>query len=131
MAFWLLVALMILSFCSSCTTTKYIPVETIKERTTIKTDTFLMRDSVRDSIFVSIKTKGDTVFSTREIYKTKYLTRATIKTDTVIQRDTIPKIITAERTKTAWEAIIQGLGTGVMIVTVILAIVRVIAKKMG
>ena len=57
---WLLgVIILILLLLCSCTTTKYI--ETIREVTVTKTDTFLQKDSVFCHDSIHVKENGDTV----------------------------------------------------------------------
>jgi hypothetical protein len=72
-----------------CTTTKYIPVETV--RTEYKTDTKI--DSIHTSDSVYIYINGDTVIK----YKERLIYRNKIQKDTIIQRDTIPVIKTEEK----------------------------------
>ncbi|MDR2929060.1 MAG: hypothetical protein LBV41_12810 [Cytophagaceae bacterium] len=73
-------AILLLCFCSSCGTTKYVPVETTK----IEYRDQLVRDSIfsYDSVFV--KQITDTVFFERYkyLYKDKIIRDSIFKTDT-------------------------------------------------
>lgn len=88
----------------SCTTTKYVPVETVRTEWRTKTDTFLLRDSVyvRDSVF--IHQIGDTVWYER--WHTKYIDRwnERIVMDSFIKTDSIQVPYHVERKLSRWEA---------------------------
>lgn len=66
---------LIVLLCSGCTTTKYVPVETIKTDTVYQSR--IERDSVylHDSVYVKEWQKGDTVFRDRDRWHTKYVER--------------------------------------------------------
>ena len=66
---------LIVLLCSGCTTTKYVPVETIKTDTVYRSR--IERDSVylHDSVYVKEWRKGDTVFRDRDRWHTKYVER--------------------------------------------------------
>lgn len=106
--------LLLLVFCLSCTTVKYIevPVETIKTEyiTQFKTDTIIQKDSIDRYI------KGDTVYN----YKYKYIYKTSIAHDTLIVRDTIPVTIKEEVYREVnklydWQKGLMGLGIASML----------------
>lgn len=74
-----------LIFCG-CTTTKYIPVETVRDVYHNTTDT--IRDSIRHTVYVNQYSKGDTVYNDRIEYL--YKDRWKVHDSIVIQRDSIP-----------------------------------------
>ena len=86
---WALLICALIYMCHSCTTVKYVPVETVKE--TVRTEYSVRVDSIRDSIYVIERTKGDTVYLTKEVYKYKNL----LLTDTVYvsKTDTVTKVV--------------------------------------
>lgn len=100
--FYILV-LAILSFLPSCTTTKYVPVETIRTDTLNhyihRIDSITQRDSIVEKIYM----RGDTVVN--EIEKYKYIERIKEVTDTVTEVKTEIKEIPVEVEKelTAWQ----------------------------
>ena len=74
-----------LIFCG-CTTTKYIPVETVRDVYHNTTDT--IRDSISHIVYVNQYVKGDTVYNDRIEYL--YKDRWKVHDSIVIQRDSIP-----------------------------------------
>jgi hypothetical protein len=70
-----------LYFCSSCKTTQYIPIETVRTeyRNKINTDSIFLRDSI------FVKEKGDTFI----MEKYRYFYRDRILRDSVFLRDTL------------------------------------------
>lgn len=74
-----------LIFCG-CTTTKYIPVETVRDVYHNTTDT--IRDSISHTVYVNQYVKGDTVYNDRIEYL--YKDRWKVHDSIVIQRDSIP-----------------------------------------
>lgn len=73
-----------LIFCG-CTTTKYIPVETVRDVYHHSTDT--IRDSISHTVYVNQYSKGDTVYNDRIEYL--YKDRWKVHDSIVIQRDSI------------------------------------------
>ena len=75
------ILILLLCLCNSCSTIKYIPVETVK--------TEYHNNYLRDSIFrydsIFVKEKGDTVFMERY----RYLYRDKIVRDSIFVSDTI------------------------------------------
>lgn len=73
-----------LIFCG-CTTTKYMPVETVRDVYHNTTDT--IRDSIRHTVYVNQYSKGDTIF--KERVESLYIDRWRVRDSIVIQRDSI------------------------------------------
>ena len=88
---WIIVMFLMVSMCSSCTTTRYVPV--VQIRTDTVQITKLQRDSiyVQDSTHVSEKQKGDTLYIEKEKWHTKYIERETHDTVYHATHDTIPQ----------------------------------------
>ena len=65
--------LLIALICGGCSTTKYVPVETIKRDTVYQSK--IEHDSVylHDSVYVKEWQKGDTVYRDRDRWHTKYV----------------------------------------------------------
>ena len=74
-----------LIFCG-CTTTKYIPIETVRDVYHNTTDT--IRDSISHTVYVNRYVKGDTVYNDRIEYL--YMDRWKVHDSIVIQRDSVP-----------------------------------------
>ena len=87
MVLMFLVVFAVMAMCSSCTTTKYIPVPEYH------TDTLIVTQHQRDSIYINDSTviteKGDTV--TIEKWHTKYVQKEVHDTTYISKRDTIPQ----------------------------------------
>ena len=86
---------------AGCTTTKYIPVESVRVDSVHVAK--VQRDSVyvRDSVFVAVK--ADTVFKT----SLKYVYRDRIVRDTIsaLNTDTITRVVEIERKMSRWEVV--------------------------
>ena len=100
--FYILV-LAILSFLPSCTSTKYVPVETIR---TDSLNHYIHRiDSItqRDSIVEKIYMRGDTIVN--EVERYKFVERVKEVADTITEVKTVIKEIPVEVEKelTAWQ----------------------------
>ena len=109
LSFWGILALSAMLWCvllASCSSIKYVPVETI--RTEYRTRDSIRYDSIyqRDSVYLMFK--GDTVYKYKEKYLYKYLFLN--KTDTVIKTDSIQVPYPVERQLTKWQAIKIELG---------------------
>lgn len=110
---WLLgwaTAITLLCAMCSCTSVKYVPVETIK------TDSVRVVDVRRDSIFVMdsviIREKADTVYVTR--WRTEF--REALKVDTlqVLRVDSINTVIEVEKKLTKVQQLKMDVGAGVL-----------------
>ena len=73
-----------LIFCG-CTTTRYIPVETVRDVYHNTTDT--IRDSVSHTVYVNQYVKGDTIYNDRVEYL--YKDRWRVRDSIVILRDSV------------------------------------------
>ena len=89
--FWLFIALLVVGWLTSCTTTKVVTVEKVKTDTTYITKH--QRDSIwlHDSIYVHEWMKGDTVYRDRIQCHTKYVEKQV--RDTIYQHrvDSVPQ----------------------------------------
>ena len=96
-----------------CTTTKYVPIESIRTEYINKVE--------KDTVIINndrlIKEKGDTVY----IVNTKYVYKTKNKIDTILRIDTIPIIQEVEVIKEVnrlkdWQIILMVLGGGMVAV---------------
>ena len=103
---------------ASCTTTQYVPVETVR------TDSVRVVDVRRDSIYIMdsviVKSKADTVYITR--WRTEY--NEALRIDTLLREriDTMTVEKTVEKQLTEWEQLSLDVGNGVLWVAIIAAI---------
>lgn len=110
----------------SCTSVRYVPVETVK------TDSIRMVDVQRDSIFVHdsvyIREKADTVFVTK--WHTEF--REFLKVDTLfVERvDSVNHVVEVERDFTNKETVLMNTGRGVLWAVPIILIVYLIYRKL-
>jgi hypothetical protein len=117
-AWWLVVLAVLLWCASSCTTTQYVPVETVR------TDSVRIVDVRRDSVYVIdsviVKSKADTVYVTR--WRTEY--KEVLNIDTLISErvDTLTVEKVVEKELTEWEELSMDVGNGVLWVAIIAAI---------
>ena len=94
---------------SSCTTTKYVPVETVRTDTTYISKH--QRDSIwlHDSIYMKEYQQGDTIYVLRDRWHTKYVEKQVRDTTYIHQTDSIPKPYPVEvkvpRELTWWQRI--------------------------
>ena len=114
---WVLVLLL-----SSCSRSVYVPVETVRVDTFVKTAVRV--DSVRltDSVYVSERTVGDTVYVVKT--RTQWRDRLQLRVDTVYrsQTDTITKVVEVVVEKKAkrrkvWPWLLGALAVGVVFFT--------------
>ena len=108
-----------------CTTTKYVPVETVRVDSIFVAK--VERDSIyeRDSIFLAVK--ADTVFKT----SLKYVYRDRIVRDTVsmLRCDTIVKIVEVEKPLSFWQQKKMKLGSVAMWIVPLLAGIIIFIKR--
>lgn len=118
---WLAVAL------SGCTTTKYVPVETVRTEYKDREVEKLVTDTVRDTRFVWIK--GDTVVDVRETEKIK---RVEVHDTCYIENtDTIRAPYPVERPLSKWEQAkmdFGGMAFGAVAIALCAAILWLIKK---
>lgn len=105
--FWMAVAIILmLVFCTSCKTIRYVPVETVR------TDSIYLSKIERDSIYfrdsVYVRDKGDTVI----IYKDRYIYRYRTATDTIFveRRDSVMVPMPVEQSLSKWERVKMDCG---------------------
>lgn len=116
---WAAVLVLLLS---SCSRSVYVPVETVRVDTFVKTAVRV--DSVRltDSVYVSERTVGDTVYIVKT--RTQWRDRLQLRVDTVYrsQTDTITKVVEVVVEKKAkrrkvWPWLLGALAVGVVFFT--------------
>ena len=78
----------VLIFCSCATRTKieYIDREVVKYQKQVVHDTLI--NNIHDSVYHTVFQRGDTIYDTKYVEKTKYRDRVVVKTDTCY-RDSI------------------------------------------
>lgn len=96
-----------------CTTTKYVPIESVRTEYINKVE--------KDTVIINndrlVKEKGDTVY----IVNTKYVYKTKNKIDTILRIDTIPIIQEVEVIKEVnklkdWQVVLMVLGGGMVAV---------------
>ena len=96
-----------------CTTTKYVPIESVRTEYISKVE--------KDTVIINndrlVKEKGDTIY----IVNTKYVYKTKNKIDTILRIDTIPIIQEVEVIKEVnklkdWQVILMVLGGGMVAV---------------
>jgi len=116
---WAAVLVLLLS---SCSRSVYVPVETVRVDTFVKTAVRV--DSVRltDSVYVSERTVGDTVYIVKT--RTQWRDRLQLRVDTVYrsQTDTVTKVVEVVVEKKAkrrkvWPWLLGALAVGVVFFT--------------
>ena len=116
---WAAVLVLLLS---SCSRSVYVPVETVRVDTFVKTAVRV--DSVRltDSVYVSERTVGDTVYIVKT--RTQWRDRLQLRIDTVYrsQTDTLTKVVEVVVEKKAkrrkvWPWLLAALAVGVVFFT--------------
>lgn len=124
----IIIPLLLTMLVLSCTSVRYVPVETIKVDTTyiskIKIDSIYQRDSIY------IEKVGDTVYK----YKYKYIDKYTEIHDTLWREkvDTVPVIHTVEAQLSKWQKAKMNMGScliGAIILSVIIFCVRYFIKQ--
>lgn len=115
----LLFILLLTLLIEGCTTTKYVPVETVRVDSIFVAK--VERDSIyeRDSVFVAVK--ADTVFKTS--LKCVYRDRIVRDTVSVLRRDTVAQVVEVEKKLSFWEQKKLELGGVAMLVALLLAII--------
>lgn len=124
----LLLCALVAILLSGCKT-RYVTVPEYHFRDTTKM--VYLRDSVflHDSVFVTVETKGDTVYNTKTV--TKYLYKDKFRTDTlaIIKRDSVPKIVMVEKSLTPSQSFAIR-WFGVLVAVLILAMIWIFRKPM-
>lgn len=98
-----LVVVVALSLLTGCKTTKYVPLEKVVYRESVRHDTLHTTDSVWVHDSVNVFVKGDTVYKDR-LRKEKVLQRVyQTKVGTCIRRDSVPVPYPVEKELSKWE----------------------------
>lgn len=105
----LLLAVALMAMCS-CSTVKYVPVESVRIDSVRVTD--IMHDSihVHDSIYVH--EKADTVYVTR--WRTEYREALRVDTVHVVRTDSVQKVVAVPRELTRAQQLKMDVGGGVL-----------------
>ena len=117
---WFVVVLL-LSTMSGCRSTRYVPVERVRN------DTVYLHKVERDSVYrrdsIHVRDKGDTVY----VEKFRYLFADRWRTDTVYvnRRDSVQVPYPVERELTRWERVKMDVG-GVAIGSIVVVILIVV-----
>lgn len=102
----LLSIITLLASCATKTKIEYVDREVVKYQTKIQHDTLVQ--NIHDSIYYSVIQKGDTIYSTKFVYKTQYKDRVVVKIDTCfkdsIQTQTITETKALEKKHIPWWA---------------------------
>ncbi len=117
--------IILMLFCS-CTTSGYLPVESVRVDSIFVCK--VERDSIyeRDSVFVAVK--ADTVFLTKVQYR--YRDRCVRDTVSVLCCDTVTNVFQVEKSLTFWEHMKLLLGEIVMWGSPLLIGLMIIARKL-
>lgn len=123
---WAVLIWLLVSLCG-CTTTKYVPVETVRTEYRDHDIERLVADTVHDTRFVFVK--GDTVLDIRDSWHTqREYVRDTVR---VIQSDTVRVPYPVERRLSKWEQTkmdFGGFALGGFAVAVCIAVAWLIKK---
>lgn len=123
MARYVIVALLLL--CIGCTTTKYVPVESVhteyRDRVNIQRDSIYLRDSIY------IENKGDTIVIER--WRDRWRDRILRDTMSVNTTDTIQHIVEVERPLTAAQKVKIAIGNIAIAAAFVLLLVYFIRRR--
>ncbi len=130
----ILSALLVLFLLGGCRTVRQLTNEVNDEKISEK-EVIEKRDSIYiykyDSVFFSIREKGDTVIIQKESWKTKYEYRDVLKIDTLIKIDSV--LISTEVVKTIeptkWQIFWQQFGKILAIIIILFAAFQIVRKK--
>ena len=116
-----LFGLVVLVLCS-CSTTKYVPVETV--RTEVVKELAVKRDSVyiQDSVFV--REANDTVYLTR--WHVEYREALRVDTFLVTRTDSVQTVVEVEKRLTRWQEVKMESGGYAIAITVFCLVVAVV-----
>ena len=82
--------ILVFSSCATKTKIEYVDRDVVKYETKIQHDTLI--NNIHDSVYHTVFQKGDTIYDTKYVEKTKYRDRVMVKTDTCY-RDSIQTVI--------------------------------------
>lgn len=132
---WLTLAMLavMLMTLTGCRSVKYVPVTEYRDRYVRKTDSFIKTDSVYLHDSVTVFAKGDTVYIAKTRYKDRLRFVHNTKTDTVAVHDSIPYPVKVEveKTQSAIDKLLTGLGkiAGMLLVVFAVLIVYNLVRK--
>lgn len=123
---YILLSILIIAFMTACSTTKYVPIETVR------TDTIMQKvyktDSIVrfDSIYIKEYTKGDTIFVDKVKYR--YRDREVFKHDTtyIHKTDSISVPFPIEKELSQWEKTKMDAGAVFLLLIIGVVVVAVI-----
>lgn len=82
--------ILVFSSCATKTKIEYVDREVVKYETKIQHDTLI--NNIHDSVYHTVFQKGDTIYDTKYVKKTKYRDRVVVRIDTCY-RDSIQTVI--------------------------------------
>ena len=82
--------ILVFSSCATKTKVEYVDREVVKYETKIQHDTLI--NNIHDSVYHTVFQKGDTIYDTKYVEKTKYRDRVVVRIDTCY-RDSIQTVI--------------------------------------
>lgn len=82
--------ILVFSSCATKTKIEYVDREVVKYETKIQHDTLI--NNIHDSVYHTVFQKGDTIYDTKYVEKTKYRDRVVVRIDTCY-RDSIQTVI--------------------------------------
>lgn len=124
----ILIVLVLLASCKTRQVTEYVTIEVPRVHTEWKTDT--LRDSVHVTDSVTVYTKGDTVFTEKLRYVTKWRERSKIvnTTDTLYKVVDRPVPVEVEKKITRWQKIRMDIGSLLLSILGLSAIYYIIKR---
>ena len=90
LAMIIIAIILIFSSCATKTKVEYVDREVVKYETKIQHDTLI--NNIHDSVYHTVFQKGDTIYDTKYVEKTKYRDRVVVRIDTCY-RDSIQTVI--------------------------------------
>lgn len=125
-AWWVILLALAVLCMMSCTTTQYVPVETVR------TDSVRIVDVRRDSVYVMdsviVKSKADTVYVTR--WRTEYKEALRVDTFLVERIDTLNTIVEVEKKLSKWQQTKMDVGAGVLYAVPILIALFILYRRL-
>lgn len=87
---FILFTILVFYSCATKTKIEYVDREVVKYETKIQHDTLI--NNIHDSVYHTVFQKGDTIYDTKYVEKTKYRDRVVVQIDTCY-RDSIQTVI--------------------------------------
>lgn len=125
-----LIACALITMCTGCTTTKYVPV--IEHKTDTVYQNKVKHDSIWQHDSVQIMIKGDSV--TIDRWHTKYVSKEVHDTTYISKTDSVPvpypveKLVPAELT--TWQKLRMNIGTFMIFATLLFAVGWLLKRKL-